>query len=201
MAQDFEGVADVYKPPAIDYDAAPKAIVERTTRWVERVVIGLNLCPFAKAVQVKGLVRYVVSAATTNQLLLADLERELLALVERPASEIDTTLLIHPHVLADFGDYNDFLSEADALLETLQLVGVLQLASFHPDYCFADVAPTDQANHTNRSPYPMLHLLREDSMTRAVEAFPEPDTIYERNIETLRALPRAELARLLSDDD
>jgi hypothetical protein len=182
-------------------DRANEAVIERTTRWVERVVIGLNLCPFAKAVQVKGQVRYVVSAAETTSALLDDLKRELALLVATAASEVDTTLLIHPTLLRDFLDYNDFLGQAEALLAELELEGELQIASFHPDYCFAESAADDAANYTNRSPYPMLHLLREASITRAVDAHPDTATIYERNVEMLRALSPASLERLLSDDD
>lgn len=182
-------------------DAALQAVRSRTGRWVDRVVIGLNLCPFAKAVQVKGQVRYVVSLAETPASLLADLERELRALMAAAPDEVDTTLLIHPRVLSNFDDANDFFHDANDLLSGLGLEGELQLASFHPDYRFAGSAPDDPANATNRSPYPMLHLLREASVTRAVDTFPDPSRIYERNIETLRALEPAELSRLFADDE
>jgi hypothetical protein len=157
-------------------------------RWMERTVIGLNLCPFAKAVYAKEQVRLVLSDATTPEALLAELGEELLRLRDTPAEQIDTTLLIHPQVLGDFLDYNDFLDDADALVEALALDGVLQVASFHPDYQVAGSAPDDVENFTNRAPYPILHLLREDSVARAVAAFPDPDAIVERNIETLRAI-------------
>ena len=159
-----------------------------TRRWLERAVIGLNLCPFAKAVVAKDQVRFVLSDATTPEALLAELGEELLRLRDTPAEQIDTTLLIHPQVLGDFLDYNDFLDDADALVEALALDGVLQVASFHPDYQFAGSAPDDVENFTNRAPYPILHLLREDSVARAVAAFPDPDAIVERNIETLRGI-------------
>jgi len=159
-----------------------------TRRWLERAVIGLNLCPFAKAVVAKEQVRFVLSDATTPEALLAELGEELLRLRDTPADRIDTTLLIHPQVLGDFLDYNDFLDDADALVEALALDGVLQVASFHPDYQFAGSAPDDVENFTNRAPYPILHLLREDSVARAVAAFPDPDAIVERNIETLRGI-------------
>jgi uncharacterized protein len=177
------------------------AIVGETVRWLERAVIGLNLCPFAKAVHVKGQVRYAVSEATSPAALLGDLRDELASLAAAPPNEVDTTLLIHPQVLEDFADYNDFLGEADALLAQLGLEGVLQIASFHPRYCFADGPSGDPANFTNRSPYPMLHLLREDSVSRAVAAFPDPSQIYERNMQVLRALPAPELRALFGDDD
>lgn len=170
--------------------------LELTRAWVEDVVIGLNLCPFARAVQVRGQIRYRLSVVETRRELLDELRRELLELVASDPAEVDTTLLVHPRVLTDFYDYNDFLSDADDLLLELGLEGELQLASFHPDYCFADSAPDDVANYTNRSPYPMLHLLREASVSRAVDAFPDTAHIYERNIGTLRALDAEALARL-----
>jgi len=168
-----------------------------TQRWVERVVIGLNLCPFAKAVQLRGQVRYRLSAAISTDALLVDLRDELLSLHEADPAVVDTSLLVHPHVLQDFYDYNDFLAEADAELARLGLEGELQIASFHPDYCFADSAPDDPANYSNRSPFPLLHLLREASVSRAVDAFPDAARIYERNIATLRALGPEALTRLL----
>lgn len=162
--------------------------IEATRRWLERAVIGLNLCPFAKAVVAKQQVRYVLSDATTPEALLAQLGEELLRLRDTPAQELDTTLLVHPDVLGDFLDYNDFLEQADALVEALELEGVLQVASFHPQYQFAGSEADAVENFTNRSPYPTLHLLREDSVSRAVEAYPDPDAIIERNVATLRAL-------------
>ncbi len=157
-------------------------------RWLERAVIGLNLCPFAKAVVAKQQLRIVLSEASTPDALLAQLGEELLLLRDTPADQIDTTLLVHPDVLGDFLDYNDFLEQADALVEALELDGVLQVASFHPDYQFAGSEPDAVENFTNRSPYPTLHLLREDSVSRAVDAYPDPDAIIERNVATLRAL-------------
>ncbi len=162
--------------------------IATTRRWLERAVIGLNLCPFAKAVYVKEQVRFVVSDASTPEALLEHLAEELLLLRDTPSEQIDTTLLIHPDVLTDFLDYNDFLENADAAIEALDLQGILQVASFHPDYQFAGTAPGDIGNYTNRSPFPTLHLLREASIDRAVEAFPEPDAIIERNLETLNKL-------------
>ena len=151
-------------------------------------MIGLNLCPFAKAVYAKQQVRFVLSDASTPEALLEQLAEELLLLRDTPADEIDTTLLVHPDVLQDFLDYNDFLDNADAAVEALDLGGLLQVASFHPDYQFVGTAPQDISNYTNRAPYPTLHLLREDSVSRAVSAFPEADTIVDRNIETLDKL-------------
>ena len=164
------------------------AVIAQTRAWVDRAVIGLNLCPFAKAPQAKGLVRYVVSHATDPAALLADLIAELERLAESPAEKLETTLLIHPQVLTDFADYNDFIEVAEDTVAELDLEGVLQVASFHPQYQFADTASDDVGNATNRSPFPTLHLIREDSIDRAVQAFPEAELIYETNIATLERL-------------
>lgn len=175
----------------------PADPIAETQHWLERAVIGLNLCPFAKAVVAKQQVRYVLSDATTAETLLEQLGEELLRLRDTSAEDIDTTLIVHPQVLTDFLDYNDFLDDADALVEVLGLEGILQVASFHPQYQFAGCEPDDIANYTNRSPYPTLHLLREDSVARAVAAFPDPDAIIERNIATLRGLGHAGWERTL----
>jgi hypothetical protein len=151
-------------------------------------VIGLNLCPFAKAVYVKEQVRYVVANATTPEQLLETLMDELQHLSDTDSAKIDTTLIIHPFVLGDFEDYNEFLDVADAALEDMQLDGELQVASFHPLYQFADTDINDISNYTNRAPYPILHLLREESIERAVEAFPQAEEIFEKNIETMEQL-------------
>ena len=169
-------------------------------RWLERAVIGLNLCPFAKAVYVREQVRIVVSDASTPRALLEELGEEMARLRDTPAEQIDTTLLVHPQVLTDFLDYNDFLDDADALLEALELEGVLQVASFHPHYQFAGTEPDDAENLTNRAPHPILHLLREDSVERAAAAYPEPDAIIERNIATMQALGLDGFRKLLSDE-
>ena len=162
-------------------------------------MIGLNLCPFAKAVHAKRQVRFAVSAARDTEALLEDLLAEMQHLRDADPAALDTTLLIHPHVLKDFSDYNAFLDVADAMLAALSLEGVLQVASFHPDYVFAGTAGDDPTNATNRSPYPILHLLREDSVSRAVDAFPDADAIVERNLETMRTLGLAASRRLLLD--
>jgi hypothetical protein len=180
--------------PAVN-PSPPQAIAE-TRAWVERAVIGLNLCPFAKAVHTKGQVRYVVSEAGDEEGLLAELSRELAALVATDSAQTDTTLLIHPQLLNDFLDFNDFLGAADAALELLGLAGVLQIASFHPQFQFAGTEVDDVSNATNRSPYPTLHLLREDSIDRAVAAFPQAEAIYETNMRTLEALGAEGWARL-----
>jgi uncharacterized protein len=164
------------------------AVIAETRAWVDRAVIGLNLCPFAKAPQVKGQIRYVVSTATQAEDLLACLIVELKRLAETPVERIETTLLIHPQVLTDFGDYNDFLEIAEGAVVELELEGVIQVASFHPQYQFDGTEPDDVDNATNRSPFPTLHLIREESIDRAVAAFPEADTIFEANIETMQKL-------------
>jgi uncharacterized protein len=180
---------------------APSAVIADTRRWLERAVIGLNLCPFAKAVHVRGQIRWVVSAATDVEALALDLRRELLALHAADPAQVDTTLLIHPQVLADFGAYNRFLGVAEAIVAKLGLEGELQVASFHPGYRFAGTRASDAANFSNRSPFPMLHLLREASIERAVATFADAARIYERNIDTLRSLGPAGWRRLWLDDD
>ena len=171
--------------------ATDESVITATQRWVERAVIGLNLCPFAKAVHVKKQIRYVVSSATTPEELLEELMNELEVLAEIPSTQTDTTLLIHPYVLADFMQYNDFLSVVDDALEDMELDGILQVASMHPHYQFVDTQPDDIENYSNRSPYPTLHLLREASIVQAVAAFPEAEKIFDKNIETLRDLGHA----------
>ena len=168
-------------------------------RWLERAVIGLNLCPFAKAVYTRDQVRIVVSDADNIDDLREELGEEMLRLRDTLADEIDTTLLVLPHVLGDFLDYNDFLDEADGLLEALELDGVLQVASFHPDYQFAGTEFDDAGNNTNRAPYPVLHLLREESIDRAVAAYPEPDAIIDRNMRTMETLGNDGYRNLLAE--
>jgi len=163
-------------------------VVEATRHWLEQVVIGLNLCPFAAVPWRQGRIRFQVSEATSEQQLALDLADELLALQAADPAQCETSLLIHPQMLGDFLDYNDFLDLADRLLEDLALDGTLQIASFHPHYRFADSAPDDPANCTNRSPYPMLHLLREASIEAATARMPDPQAIFERNIKTMREL-------------
>lgn len=181
----------------LPYDAdAAEEVLAATRLWLERAVIGLNLCPFAKAVFNKNQIRYALTAARTPDELLAELERELTSLTGNDPKTVDTTLLIHPLVLTDFLDYHFFLAEAQAALRRLGLEGVLQIASFHPRYEFAGSAPDDIENFTNRSPYPMLHLLREESLDRAVAAYPDPGEIPDRNIRTMRRLGHAGWQRL-----
>jgi len=173
--------------------------IAATRHWLEKAVIGLNLCPFAKAVHLKEQIRWVDSPARDVPGLLAELMHELQFLAAVEPARVETTLLIHPHVLNDFLDYNDFLDLADAAIEELGLAGVLQVASFHPGYRFAGTAPDDVGNLTNRSPHPMLHLLREDSIAGAVAAFADPEAIYERNIATLRRIGAEGWRRLVTD--
>ena len=163
-------------------------VIADTRAWLERAVIGLNLCPFAKSVHVKGQVHYAVSRASTAHDLLDDLVAELKNLVATDPKERDTTLLMAPDCMHDFLDFNDFLAQADQALAELDLDGVLQIASLHPRYQFAGTLDDDITNFTNRSPYPTLHLLREDSIDRAVAAFPDPESIFEVNMQTMERL-------------
>ena len=165
-----------------------EAVLDATRAWLERAVIGLNLCPFAKSVHVKGQVHFAVSAADSPAQVLDDLARELDALVALDARQRDTTLLVTPHCLAEFLDFNDLVARGERLIRKKGLRGVVQLASFHPRFCFADAAEDDVTNFSNRSPYPTLHLLREDSIDQAVRAFPAAESIYGANLETLRKL-------------
>ncbi len=163
-------------------------VLNQTRHWLEKAVIGLNLCPFAKAVYVKNQLRLVVSQARHADDLLEELDRELDLLVSTPADELDTTLLIHPTLFDDFLDFNDFLEIAEDVLDEHGLEGVVQLASFHPKFQFDGTEPDDISNYTNRAPFAMLHLLREESIDRAVQAFPEAEAIFEENIKTLEKL-------------
>lgn len=175
----------------------PPAVAERDTRaWLERAVIGLNLCPFAKGVHIKGQVHYAVSSAHTAEALLQDLRLELQALVADTALARDTTLLIAPDCLPHFLDFNDFLAEADQALLELDLEGVIQIAPLHPEFQFGGTRADDITNYTNRSPYPTLHLLREESIDRAVEAFPDAELIFGRNMQTMERLGAAGWAAL-----
>jgi hypothetical protein len=165
-----------------------KNVVAETQNWLIKAVIGLNLCPFAKNVHVKNQIRYYVSEARTEETLMQDLVKEMQLLIDADATQIDTTLIIHPYVLEDFLAYNDFVGAAEEVLTELQLDGGLQIASFHPRYQFEGTAPDSIENYTNRSPYPTLHLLRESSITRGLETYPDTDQIYKNNIETLSQL-------------
>lgn len=181
---------------ASDDQVKDDKVTAATRNWLEKAVIGLNLCPFARAVYAADRIRYVVSDATTIEALLEVLAAELEVLAEADENQTETTLLIHPQVLGDFLDYNDFLEMADMLVEELGLDGILQVASFHPQYQFAETESDDIENCSNRSPYPTLHLLRESSVERAVAAHPDTEQICRDNIKTLRQLGREGWARL-----
>ena len=163
-------------------------VIAQTQAWITHAVVGLNLCPFARAVQVKNQIRYAVSDATNVDALMAQLCEEMHFLAEADPAKLETTLLIHPQVLTDFLDFNDFLELADAALEELDYDGVLQVAPFHPQFQFEGTETGDLTNATNRAPYPTLHLLREDSVERAVAAFPNAEDIFDANIATLENL-------------
>ena len=163
-------------------------VIASMTRWLERAVIGLNLCPFAKSVHVKGQVHYAVTQECTHAELLEALEYELNGLLAQESIVRDTTLLIAPSAFAEFLDFHDFLPQCDRLLRRMKLDGIFQIASFHPQFQFAGTDADDITNYTNRAPFPCLHLLREESIDRAVAAFPEPDAIFEKNKETLERL-------------
>jgi hypothetical protein len=175
---------------------AGATVIADTRTWLERAVIGLNLCPFAKGVHAKGQIHYALSESTSPKDLLDDLKKELKDLVALDSAARDTTLLIAPECLEDFFDFNDFLARADKALRTLKLNGIIQLASFHPQFQFAGTEADDITNCTNRAPYPTLHLLREDSIDRAVEVFPQAEAIFEANMQTLQRLGHAGWAAL-----
>ena len=162
--------------------------IAATRDWIERAVIGLNLCPFAKLPFARGAIRYRVSAARCVEQLRADLHNELSALASADPLEYETSLLIHPHALEDFLDYNDFLGVAEAMLIEMELDGIIQIASFHPIYQFAGTPVDAPENNSNRSPFPTLHLLRESSIERAVESGIDVDAIPDNNIQRLRLL-------------
>lgn len=172
-------------PPTEEPTYPEDIVIADTVRWLEQAVIGLNLCPFAKGVHTKGQIHYVVSQAQDAEGVILDLHHELEALAEANPEKRDTTLLILPQAFEDFLDFNDFLAVADAMVDELELGGILQVASFHPRFQFEGTEVDDVTNCTNRAPYPTLHLLREDSIDKAVDAYPEAEMIYERNMQTL----------------
>ncbi len=175
-----------------------ESAVAATNWWLENIVIGLNLCPFAKAVHVKNQIRFRVSAARSNDELMIDFQSELILLMDANPEDIESTLLIHPDVLNDFADFNLFLADCDQAIFKLGFEGVIQVASFHPQYQFAGTRFDDVTNYTNRSPYPTLHLLREASVTRAAESFPDVEGIYKKNIAMLEKLGTASMVALLA---
>ncbi|MBY0458157.1 MAG: DUF1415 domain-containing protein [Gemmataceae bacterium] len=172
-------------------------VIEHTRRWILDVVIGLNLCPFARKAFDGGLIRFVVTEVSTPDALAAELVKELHRLDETPTDEVETTLLIHPNALADFLDYNDFVADAEELIAGEGLEGVIQIAGFHPQYQFAGTQPDDAENYTNRSPFPMLHLLREDSITAVNDSPEKLEDIPRRNVELLRLMGRQKMLELL----
>lgn len=174
--------------PPTPADPTDADAIAATRRWIERAVIGLNLCPFARAPYAQDRVRIRVSHARDVDALVEDLRAELHWLRQVAAAECETTLLVHPFVLDDFSDYNDFLDVADGVLHEMALEGEIQVASFHPDYQFADADIDAIENATNRSPWPTLHLLRESSVDRAIDSGIDTEAIYERNVELLRRL-------------
>jgi hypothetical protein len=171
-------------------------IIALTRSWVEQAVIGLNLCPFANAVARKEQIEYRISHAREPEDLLQDLSLALQTLIDTPAERLDTLLLIHPWVLSDFLDFNDFVGLAEDMLEQIGLSGIVQIASFHPQYQFAGVAPDDVTNATNQSPFPTLHLLREDSLDRAIAAMPDTDQIVDQNLALMHRMGKAGLLEL-----
>ena len=185
--------ADMTHPLTPDQE---RTAIEDTQKWLLEAVVGLNLCPFAKAVVVKDRVRYRVCGSAKPADLLALLREELQHLAEADPDKLDTTLLIAPNALPDFLDFNDFLADCDQVLMDLELDGVLQVADFHPRYQFGGTEVDDIENFTNRTPYPTLHLLREASIDNAVEAYPDASLIYERNIEVLNKLGHEGWAKL-----
>ncbi len=172
--------------------------IKDVERWLDEVVIGLNFCPFAAKPHRNEQVRFVTSKATSEELLLTDLQDELTLLDQTPSAEIETTLLIVLEMLSDFYDYNQFLELVDELLVQFEWEGIFQVASFHPDYCFADAEPDSVDNLTNRSPYPVLHILREDSIEKALENIADPDEVYKRNIETMKTLSSEQIKTLFN---
>lgn len=173
-------------------------VLAATRRWLEEAVIGLNLCPFAKSVYVKNQVRIVVSRARHIDAFLDDLDRELDLLKTTPSEEVETTLLVHPTLFPDFLVFNDFLNVADEVLVEHELEGVVQIAPFHPDFVFDGEPEGDMSHYTNRSPYPTLHLIREEGLGKAIDSYGDTDEIYERNIDVLRNLGPAGWQRLMT---
>jgi hypothetical protein len=185
------------KPLNLGNTMSNENIIQATQKWVETIVVGMNLCPFAKREIVKDRVRYTISESTLQEQLLMDLKTELELL--NANANIETILLIHPNILNDFYDYNDFLSLADALLIDMELDGIYQLASFHPNYQFGGTEFDDAENYTNRSPYQMLHLIREASLEKAVANYPDPENIPERNINLMNKLGTDKMKALLQE--
>ncbi len=167
-------------------------------KWLDEIVVGLNFCPFASKACRNDQIRFIKSEANSTEELLLNLQDEITLLDQAPSTEIETTLLIIPDMLTKFDDYNQFLDLVDQLLIQSEWEGIFQVASFHPDYCFADTEPDSVENLTNRSPYPILHILREESIEEALENITEPDEIYKRNIQTMKNLSADQIKVLFS---
>jgi uncharacterized protein len=173
-------------------------VSDATRHWLEKAVVGMQLCPFASRVVDQQQLRIHVSQLTDPMDLLVEVHNELELLVSKPAAELDTSLLVFPSALQDFFEFNDFLGDAEDLLMRLDLEGIIQIASFHPDYQFADAPAQDISNFTNRSPYPTLHFLREESLTQAIDAYGDTESIIERNQQTMRKLGLAGWRQLMT---
>ena len=184
-----------------DLSDLERSAIEDTQQWLHKAVIGLNLCPFAKTVVTKQQVRFVVCMDSEPEQVLKMLEQEMQLLVDTDAAVLDTTLLIAPKLLPNFLEFNEFLFDCDSVVASMELEGVLQIADFHPRYQFAGIQPDDISNCTNRAPYPTLHLLREESIDKAVEAFPDASLIYERNMQVLEDLGREGWEALIKSRD
>ncbi|MCG9679081.1 MULTISPECIES: DUF1415 domain-containing protein [Vibrio] len=176
--------------------SSTQAIAEQVNQWLNDVVIGLNLCPFAAKPQRNKQIKIFVSEATQEETLLEDILTQLMELETKPAEELETTLVVVPNMLEDFFDYNLFIDWVEALIRQQDWEGVYQLATFHPDYCFGGAEPEDAENLTNRSPYPVFHLIREASMERVLKHYPDPESIPDNNIARVESLTQAELIKL-----
>ncbi|EEZ75509.1 hypothetical protein NEILACOT_04479 [Neisseria lactamica ATCC 23970] len=188
----------IFRYPFMDTDcfSHQEHIAQATRQWLEKAVIGLNLCPFSKAPYIKNLVRITISKARHSDGFLEDLDKELQILGKSMPSEIETTLLVHPTLFPDFSRFNDFLDFADTAIIENGLEGIIQIAPFHPDFQFEGTDSDDIGNYTNRSPYPTLHLIREDSIAKAAQAFPDASAIFERNIALLEKMGHEGWAKL-----
>jgi len=173
-------------------------VIQTTQHWVDKMVVGLNLCPFAKRSIDHNQLRYVVDTRDDIESITQRLVEELERLVNDHS--IETTLLIHPNFTTEFDAYLDYLSGVDDLIEALGYSGIFQVAGFHPNYQFEGVAEIDPANHTNRSPFPMMHLLRESSVAWAVETHPDIDSVPERNVELLRGMGERGIKALIASE-
>ncbi|EKO3723098.1 DUF1415 family protein [Vibrio metschnikovii] len=171
---------------------SPSTITEHVNQWLNEVVIGLNLCPFAAKPQRNQQIKIFVSQASREEELLQDILDQLLELDTKEAQELETTLVVVPNMLDDFMDYNFFIDWVEALIRQQDWEGIFQVATFHPQYCFAGTCPEDDENLTNRSPYPIFHLIREQSMEKVLKHYPNPEAIPEINIQRVSQLSAEE---------